>query len=638
MVEVWNNCWQCGNHRFEEGACKNCSATCEDDPLLGRQLGPARVGRLVLCEPESNLYSAGSKKRTSLALRVLPHKLHGDTTAINNFIQVARRATTINNPNITRVLKHGVNQQGVAWMLLEWPEGEDLNAMLRRHAPTPLPIETAHKLSLQMLEALQELHAARLVHGRISPFALQLASGPDEQVRLIHCGHAWMRQSDDTFSGGLSKRSGWKGLRPWAMYRAPSLFTRGEINEYVDLYSLGVCLYQVFTGKLPYRVNRDSEILKVLRAGRKLDKISASDRRAELSRFPKLQVVLSRALDERVDARYASVRELREDMLGALVDKGAGKGIFTSTSAGRRSSRASARENITHRAASRKPQVSERAGPERSSRPKVPGVQLNPVERPLKQPSRGLVSRTGVRFEDLRRLNRTLSELTHEVMAIVSPIDSDASLQFLEAVINGEPGSVSAPPTGPPHHTTPTSKQSTGALRGDQVKWACVCLSSPSLKPRPRGTIQSVSQLDYRSALEPLTSIAEKVIEPNSDGERGSLLYLLGPGENLSGVLGQLVMFLMQFERTRKGDPPAVTLVMGVGPREVPSSVLQPGFQALIAEAQALSPVTRSGELVARPEVIELLGMQSMCQALPKGRAAPIHPLSCWRFVRTEST
>ncbi len=639
MVGVWGNCWSCGHHRVLEGSCELCQAVSGDDPLLGKVLGPVKISRHLVSEPESSLYHGVAEGRRVM-VRVLPHKLHGDAASISAFVQVSRRASALDHPNIASITKHGVSQQGVAWAMMEGAEGRNFSELLYNNPQPALPLERAHKVSLQLLMSVQDLHGAGLVHGRLSPFAFEWMGAADDWVRLLHCGHGWMRQNDGGFSGGLSKRSGWRGLRPWAMYRAPSLFHQGEINEHVDLYSVGVCIYQVFTGRLPYRVNRDSDILKLLRAGKPLELLAAGDRRAELGRYPALLNVLSKALDEREGVRFRSVRDFAEAMKVALIERIQGDAVKPVE--GRKStSRGAARENIRHQAASRQPHL-------RDEDASTPGYGSGrPGPRPKSSPLNRDKSRkgitAGVRHDDLDRLGRSLAEMSHEAAAVLSPINAEGSLRALEAAIMGVSGPPAPSGPGPSSsiqlHSTSQRSVSTGsfkALSADDATWAVVCLSSPQLKARPRGTLQSVTQLDYRAALEPLRLLSERMTEVFTSGDRGALLCFMGPATNLGALLGPLVVFLMEFERTRKAEPPAVTVAVGRGPREPSKDELEPAFQSLAAEVQALLPVARSGELIARPEVLKALGMEAMCGPVPFERAAPIDPLVLWPFISRE--
>ncbi len=627
--DSWDNCWNCGSVETRGQQCVRCGQDRHADPLLDRRLGNAQIKRLIFAEPESNLYEARGENGEVVALRTLPVSMRGDSRACNVFVKAARRQRRVDtNPSLLQHYSHGVSRQGVAWMLLDWSQGQSLASLWKPNERNLIPMDRAYHLSVQMLSALEALHQVGLVHGRISPHVFHWSAGPGgDWLRLIHGGRGLMRIIRDgmtapgsLLTGGLVERELWHGPRPSLLYRPPWAVRLQEDNEQSDLYSLGVCLYQLFAGRLPYRMNRPTEVLKLLRAGRKVQLMPAEDRRAELSRYPSLMRVLRKTMDQRVEFRYRSVKECRQDFEAAYSrDKASREQHLLQTSRGK------AQEKISHRVVSAPAEAPQEA------------PQAVRQERKRTPRKRTGVSPVGIQYSELDQLAAALEEASQDLARVVADFDPEASLLVLEEAIADRAVLAAAPDasasaalngSGPP-----TSRNPQGSPRSRAQIWSVVCLASKHLRRGPRGTLRGVGQKAYREALLPVEEMAAWFDERHTTSHQGVLTCVVGPGSNLEMVLGRLMLFLLSFDRTHAVEPPAVSVVGASLNLHGVSEELPPSLEPLVARARELAPLGRSGELVAEHAVIDALGMAERAVALPRERGADGQELLVWRFA-----
>jgi eukaryotic-like serine/threonine-protein kinase len=149
----------------------------------------------------------------------------------------------IHHPAIVRYVAHGLTEEDIPYLVMEWLTGEDLNARLQR---AELTMTESVALVRRVAEALSEVHARGVVHRDIKPHNIFLVEGQVEEVKLIDFGIA--RRRDATH--GVT-RTGMAIGTPG--YMAPEQ-ARGELDldARVDVFSLGCVLFRCLTGQAPF--------------------------------------------------------------------------------------------------------------------------------------------------------------------------------------------------------------------------------------------------------------------------------------------------------------------------------------------------------------------------------------------------
>jgi len=180
-----------------------------------------------------------------------------DERAVARFLQGARSAAQLRSQHARRVMDCGRLVAGEPYMVLESLEGADLRSIVTRHGS--LPVDETLGFVLQACEALGEAHARGLVHGDVRPENLFLTRGPDGSALVKVLGLEFATElggprESRMLSESLDGVGPRRHLSPEQMSDATSVDTRA------DIWSLGVLLYELLTGVLPFEGDSASEV------------------------------------------------------------------------------------------------------------------------------------------------------------------------------------------------------------------------------------------------------------------------------------------------------------------------------------------------------------------------------------------
>lgn len=178
------------------------------------------------------------------ALKVLRSWALGTEEAQARFLREARVASRLRHPNLAVLHDFAVDEDGDAYLVSEFIDGWTLRELLRRLGPPPLSLGL--EIGRQGLKALGYLHRQRIVHRDISPDNLMLTRDADglPLVKLIDLGIA--KALED--GSGATETGVFLG-KP--RYASPEQFGEAPVDERSDLYSFGVVLYELLTGRCP---------------------------------------------------------------------------------------------------------------------------------------------------------------------------------------------------------------------------------------------------------------------------------------------------------------------------------------------------------------------------------------------------
>lgn len=165
------------------------------------------------------------------------------------FVREARIASQVRHPNIAQLYDFSIDEAGMAHIVMEFIDGVTLKEVLRHTGA--LPVDQALEIARQALRALGHLHGAGIVHRDVSPDNIMLARGPegDVVVKLIDLGIAKILEGGS--EAGLTETGMFVGK---VHYASPESFgdqVPGAIDARSDLYSFGVVLYELMTGRHP---------------------------------------------------------------------------------------------------------------------------------------------------------------------------------------------------------------------------------------------------------------------------------------------------------------------------------------------------------------------------------------------------
>jgi serine/threonine protein kinase len=232
----------------------------------------------------------------------------------------------LTHPQIARLIDAGVSNTGQPYLVLEYVEGRHIDRYCDEER---LPVEARIRLFLDVLAAVAHAHANLIVHRDLKPSnVLVTASG---QVKLLDFSIAKLIEDDASAAAGLFTRETESAMTP--KYAAPEQVEGGAITTATDVYALGVLLYELLTGRHPAGAapKSPSEFIKAvtetepLRMSAAIDgdpeaaATAASQRGTTPDRLRRsvrgdLETILAKALKKNPSERYASVRELADDL------------------------------------------------------------------------------------------------------------------------------------------------------------------------------------------------------------------------------------------------------------------------------------------------------------------------------------
>ena len=246
----------------------------------------------------ANVYLAHDKKLDRpVALKVLSAELSRDPAFVERFRLEAQSAGGLNDPNIVAVYDWG-QEQSTSFIVMEYVEGRTLRDVINEG---PVAADQAARIAGDIAKALAAAHRAGVVHRDIKPGNVLIT--PTGQVKVTDFGIARANGVGD----GLTKTGAVMGT---ATYFSPEQAQGVPVDARSDIYSLGVVLYEMMTGVVPFA--GDSAVSVAYLHVREPVK-APSQRRRDLS--PALEAIILTCLAKDPVDRYQSADQLRADLL-----------------------------------------------------------------------------------------------------------------------------------------------------------------------------------------------------------------------------------------------------------------------------------------------------------------------------------
>ncbi len=233
------------------------------------------------------------------AMKVLRRDLARDAELARRFVQEARATAAVRHPAVVAITDFGAMEDGTPWFVMELLEGETLASRLR--ARGSIPPRAAIRIAKRIAEGLGASHAAGVVHRDLKPenvFLIGKGDEPlEEDIRIVDFGAAKIV--------GASKltRPGIVFGTPY--YMAPEQASGQEVDARADVYSLGVVLYEMLTGRVPFVAETYMGVLE--KHVRERPERPVPPPGVELG---ELEDVVMRALEKAPEDRFGSMAEL----------------------------------------------------------------------------------------------------------------------------------------------------------------------------------------------------------------------------------------------------------------------------------------------------------------------------------------
>ena len=273
----------------------------------GTRLGPYEILAPLGAGGMGEVYRArDTRLEREVALKVLPADMLTDTTARARLLREARLASKLNHPHVCTIHEVG-EADGQAYIAMELVEGETLAARLSGGA---LALELVERYGQQVAEALAHAHGHGVVHRDLK--SANIVITPDGRAKVLDFGLAKRLAAGDaaestTLSQGMLTEAG--TVTGTLAYIAPEQLRGKPADARSDLWALGVVLYEMATGTLPFPERLSSALIDDI-----IHKEPPSPGRLRHDLSPRMEQIILKCLEKEPGSRYQSARDLLVDL------------------------------------------------------------------------------------------------------------------------------------------------------------------------------------------------------------------------------------------------------------------------------------------------------------------------------------
>ena len=268
-----------------------------DMPEPGTALDSYRIDAPIAKSGMASILRAtDTRDGRTVALKIPHPDMEADPILSDRFKREAAIGERLNHPNVMRVFKD--DRRSRVYMVMEWCQGRLLREILDEGR---IPKERAIRIAIEVLKALDYIHSNGVVHRDLKPENIMVDE--DDHIKLIDFGIA-----GDTAARRLTYAN-FTTMLGTPNYIAPEQVKGKRGDGRTDLYSLGVILYEMLTGKLPFTGPNPMAAMNDRLLNHPLP-----PRVADPSVSPELQEILYRALERDPKNRYASAKEFIHDL------------------------------------------------------------------------------------------------------------------------------------------------------------------------------------------------------------------------------------------------------------------------------------------------------------------------------------
>jgi serine/threonine protein kinase len=275
---------------------------------LGDVLGPYRLIEQIGSGGMGRVYRAEHiLLGRRVALKLLRQEFSERREALRRFFQEARAGSLIRHQNIVDVFDY-IEVDGSVCIVMEFLTGSSLRELIR--TPGALPAWRALDITAQMCEGLEAAHAAGIVHRDLKPDNIMVVADPDgaDLVKILDFGIA--KLTDDIESEEPLTEAGQVMGTP--AYMSPEQAGASQVDARADLYGLGVMMYQMFTGQLPFNAKSFNEqVFMHMMASPTPPRSTPGGCNLD----PRIEAIIMRCMDKDPSARFQSALEIRSAIL-----------------------------------------------------------------------------------------------------------------------------------------------------------------------------------------------------------------------------------------------------------------------------------------------------------------------------------
>jgi eukaryotic-like serine/threonine-protein kinase len=263
------------------------------------KIGSGGMGEVYLAQDQ--------KLDRTVALKILPPEFASDAARMHRFVQEAKAASALDHPNVAHIYEIG-ESDGTNFIAMQYIEGTTLDAYLKDRQ---LQSNEILDIAIQIADALDVAGSKGITHRDIKSANIMIT--PRGQIKVLDFGLAKMEQKASSQAEASVMETA-TGTTPGMIlgtvqYMSPEQALGKTVDHRSDLYSLGVVMYQLATGKLPFAGSTPSDTLN-----RILNSQPEAIGRFNYNIDPALENIIRKCMEKDADRRYQSARELLIDL------------------------------------------------------------------------------------------------------------------------------------------------------------------------------------------------------------------------------------------------------------------------------------------------------------------------------------
>jgi class 3 adenylate cyclase/tRNA A-37 threonylcarbamoyl transferase component Bud32 len=265
-----------------------------------KNIGKYDVGDLIGRGAMASLYRGSDPVLgKNVAIKILPQLRDQDPETLNRFTLEAQSLSKLRHPNIASIYDTGV-EDGQPYLVMELLEAQSLDGFSATRSS--MPLDEKLNIIIQVCQALEYAHQHNVIHRNLKPSNVMVLK--DGSARVVDFGIARLGPEKPAQPGQPVESF---------QYMSPEQLSGAKIDSRSDLFSLGVVLFQLLTGKLPFEATTAAELLKKIS-----NESPASVKRVVKNCPAGLDEVLQRALARAPEQRYQTAEEFGSDLTRVL--------------------------------------------------------------------------------------------------------------------------------------------------------------------------------------------------------------------------------------------------------------------------------------------------------------------------------